>query len=59
MGAGIEMPDIVALHLEAGPVLGAGGQDILDVAERVAKDAVARAFELAALPIVLELGEAL
>ena len=48
------MADVVTLDLEARAVLGAGRQDVLDVAERVAEDAVARAFEIGFFPFVLE-----
>jgi hypothetical protein len=36
---GVEVADVVALDLEAGAVLGAGGQDVFDVLERVLEDA--------------------
>ena len=51
----VEMPDVVALDLEARAVLGAGREDVFDVLERVLEDAVARAFEIRLLPVVFEL----
>src|SRR5208337_1510802 len=46
----IQMPDVVALNLETGSVLGACGQDALDVRERILEDALARTFEIGSLP---------
>ena len=54
----VEMADVVALDLEARAVAGAGRQDVLDVGEGVLEDAVARAFEIGPLPVVLEFLEA-
>ena len=59
MGQRVEMADVVALDLEAGAVLGAGGQDVFDVLEGVLEDAVLRACEIGLLPVVLEVLEAL
>ena len=53
----VEMADVVALDFEARAVLGAGGEDVGDVLEGVLEDAVVRAFEIGALPVVLELLE--
>ena len=51
----VEVADVVALDLEARAVLGAGCQDVFDVREGVLEDALARAFEVRLLPVVLEL----
>src|SRR5262245_62168846 len=50
----VEVTDVVALDLEAGAVLRAGREDVLDVLERVLEHAVSRAFEMRVLPIVFE-----
>ena len=57
MGQRIKMPDIVAFDLEPGAVLRAGGQDVLDIREGIAENAVTRTFEVGEFPIVLELLE--
>ena len=54
MGKRVEMADVVALDLEARAVFRAGRKDVFDVAERVAEDAVARAFEIGLFPFLLE-----
>ncbi len=51
MGERVEVADVVALDLEARAVVGAGGQDFLDIGEGVLEDAILRAFEIGALPI--------
>src|SRR5688572_31647661 len=51
----VEVADVVALDLEAGAVAGTGGEDVLDVGERILEDALARAFQIGPLPVVLEL----
>src|SRR5215207_5090111 len=49
----VEVCSIVALELETGAALGAGGQDVLDILESVAEDdALVR--EIVTLPLVLE-----
>ena len=51
----VEVADVVALDLEAGAVVFAGGEDVLDVGEGVPEDTLARAFQIGLLPVVLEL----
>ena len=46
----VQVPDVVALDLEARAVRRARGQDVLDVRERVLEDAVVRAFADTAAP---------
>src|SRR3546814_88112 len=50
----VEMPDIVALELEARAVAVAGLQDELDILEGIAEHQVARVLQMPALPVVLE-----
>src|SRR4029079_6511514 len=51
----VEMADIVALDLEAGAIVGAGGEDVLDVGEGVLEHASARALLIRPLPVMFEL----
>ena len=51
----VQVPDVVALDLEARAVVGARGQDVLDVLERVAEDAVVGRPQVVALPVEAEL----
>ena len=53
----VQMPDVVALELEAGPLRADGPHDPLDVREGVAKDKVAGLLEVVPFPVVLELGD--
>src|SRR5262245_5876075 len=55
MRRGVEVPDVVALDLEARFVVPAAFQDGGDVAERVLEDALVRPGEIGLLPVVLEL----
>ena len=57
MGERVEMADVVALDLEAGAVLGAGGGDVLDVLEGVLEDGVDGLLEIGTLPLVFEVLE--
>src|SRR6185503_11283077 len=54
MRGGVEVPDVVALDLEARAIAGARSEDVLDVLERVLEDAVLRSREIGPLPIELE-----
>ena len=55
----VQVADVVALDLEASPVVGTRGEDVLDVLERVLEDAVLRSRKVRPLPIELERREAL
>ena len=48
--SGVQVPDVVALDLEARAVLRARGQDVGDVLERVPEDPVLGPGEVLALP---------
>src|SRR5258708_34757949 len=50
----VKVPDIVAFELEPGVVVLAGPEYEFDVAEGVAKDEVAGAFQVRLLPVELE-----
>jgi hypothetical protein len=58
VGQVVEMPDVVALELEAGAVAAARLQDVLDVLEGVPEHEVAAVLQVLALPVVRELLEA-
>ena len=51
----VKMADVIAFDLEAGVVLGAGGENELDVGERVLEEALAGPFEIRFFPVVFEL----
>ncbi|MNE59079.1 hypothetical protein D3C80_1541510 [compost metagenome] len=53
------MADVVALDFKPGAVLGAGIENMGDVAEGIAEDPVVTLGQVWALPVVLELGEAI
>ena len=40
VGESVEMADVVTFDFEAGAILGAGRQDVLDIGESVAEDPV-------------------
>src|SRR5436190_19487792 len=50
----VQVPDVVALDLEARAVRATGVEDVLDVLERVLEDAIVRSREVGALPVELE-----
>src|SRR5437016_7590346 len=56
---GVQVADVVALDLEARAVVGAGGQNVLDVLERVPEDALVGRRQVALFPVELERAEAL
>ena len=53
----VQMPDVVALDLEARAIGSARAEDVFDVLERVLEDAFVRAGEVGLLPVELELLE--
>src|SRR3954470_8777011 len=59
MRESVEMAYIVALDLKPGAVLGARGEDVLDIREGVAEYPVFRSIQIRVFPLVLELLEAI
>src|SRR2546421_8498626 len=55
MRRGVEMPDVVALDLEARVVVAAALEDVGNFLERVLEDTIIRGGEIGLLPVVLEL----
>src|SRR5437762_9649513 len=50
----VQMANIIAFDFEARPILRTRGENVFDILEGVLEDALARAFEIRALPVMPE-----